>query len=128
MITKGWNKFVKKLESSSNKKAALTLVQTKIKFKETYFHTGEIATMSPCKPAAVGALVDVHVLQVNVHTDNTSVNKKKKKTTRKQISRLTFEDAKNKKSCISIKKKTFSFATVFANDQNSNDRATDVYT
>lgn len=61
------------------------LVQTNIKVKDTYFHTGEITTMSPSKPATVGALVDVQVLQVNVHTNNTSVRKKNMKTESKPM-------------------------------------------
>lgn len=35
-----------------------------------HLHTGEITAMSPSKPAAGGALVDVDVLQVHIHADD----------------------------------------------------------
>lgn len=43
---------------------------------QTHFHTGEITAVSPSKPAAGGALVDVHVLQVHIHTHNASAREK----------------------------------------------------
>lgn len=37
-----------------------------------HLHAGEVTAMSPSKPATGGALVDVHVLQVHVHADDTA--------------------------------------------------------
>lgn len=42
----------------------------------THFHTGEITAVSPSEPATGGALVNVHVLQVHIHTNNTSATEK----------------------------------------------------
>lgn len=36
----------------------------------THFHAGEVAAVGPSKPAAGGALVDVHILQVDIHPNN----------------------------------------------------------
>lgn len=38
--------------------------------EQTHFHAGEITAVSPSKPAAVGTLVNVHILQVDIHTHN----------------------------------------------------------
>lgn len=46
--------------------------------EQTHFHTGEITTVSPSKPATGGALVNVHLLQVHIHTNNTPARKEKK--------------------------------------------------
>ena len=50
----------------------------------TYFHTGEITAMGPSEPAAVGALVDVHILQVHIHTNNTSVRERERERWREE--------------------------------------------
>lgn len=44
--------------------------------EQTHFHTGEIAAVSPSEPATVGALVNVHVLQVHIHTNHTPAREK----------------------------------------------------
>ena len=49
----------------------LIMIKDKLVVEQTHFHTGEIAAVSPSEPATGGALVNVHVLQVHVHTDDT---------------------------------------------------------
>lgn len=59
--------------------AALSFVGSKHP-KETDLHTGEITTMSPGKPATAWALVNIHILEVYVHTNDPPVSKKKNRS------------------------------------------------
>lgn len=45
--------------------------------KQTHFHAGDITAVSPSEPATVGALVNVHILQVHIHTNHTPAREKK---------------------------------------------------
>lgn len=47
--------------------------------EQTHFHTGEITAVSPSKPATSGALVNVHVLQVYIHTNNTPAERERER-------------------------------------------------
>lgn len=42
----------------------------------THLHAGEVTAVGPSKPATVGALVDVHILQVDVHAYNTPATRR----------------------------------------------------
>lgn len=48
--------------------------------RQTHFHAGEVAAVSPSKPAAGGALVNVHILQVDIHPDNAPAREGKRVT------------------------------------------------
>lgn len=45
---------------------------------QTHFHTGEIAAVSPGEPATGGALVNIHILKVYVHTNNTPARERER--------------------------------------------------
>lgn len=45
--------------------------------EQTHFHAGEITAVSPSEPATGGALVNVHILQVHIHTNDTPARGKK---------------------------------------------------
>ncbi len=53
------------------------MITIKTTTEQTHFHTGEITAVSPGEPATGGALVDVHVLQVHIHTNDTPARGKK---------------------------------------------------
>lgn len=44
--------------------------------EQTHFHTGEITAVCPGEPATGGALVNVHVLQVHIHANDTPAGEK----------------------------------------------------
>lgn len=46
----------------------------------THFHAGEVAAVSPSKPATGGALVNVHILQVDIHPHNAPAREGKRVT------------------------------------------------
>lgn len=56
--------------------STVELIVKHVMTMETHFHTGEITAVSPSKPAAGGALVDVHVLQVHIHAHHASAREK----------------------------------------------------
>lgn len=49
----------------------------------THLHRGRVASMGSCEPAVGGALVDVHILEVNVHAHNATAGQEDSVTVRK---------------------------------------------
>lgn len=56
--------------------------------EQTHLHASEITAVSPSEPAAAGALVDVHILQVHVHTNHTPARERKGEGRGEEIRRM----------------------------------------